>query len=246
MKLTKEYKDKLKDCIKVHMRKYPDANLEQVKEFMKEGDPNVFENVPRQTVNSLIRYNMQKFSEHGTLDYRHGGGRPGIPQETKDQIIDTCKNKRFVGASRTAAAQYNVSQTSVLKVLKKSGLKSYSARPVQKLDGRQKMNRLVFSHYGLNTYGVDVGPQSVWARLVNTDFSAGIKLTGTPNSRHDRVWAESEEAAGSLLEFQVDKHDISYMVRLTFLISQHFFQDVPSRIIHNLISNTPSHNLWTY
>ena len=71
-----------------------------------------------------------------------------------------------------------------------------------------------YSHYGLNTYGADVRPQGTWNRLVNTDFSAGIKLTGSLNSRHDRVWAESEEAAGDLLEFPEDKHDISFMVTI--------------------------------
>ena len=48
--------------------------------------------------------------------------------------------------------------------------------------------------------------------LVNTDFSAGIKLTGSVNPRHDRVWAQSEDEAGALIDFPMDKHDISYMV----------------------------------
>ena len=74
------------------------------------------------------------------------------------------------------------------------------------------MIRLVFGHYGLNTYGVDVSRNSTWGRLVNTDFSAGIKLTGSVNPRHDRVWAESEDQAGALIDFAMDKHDISYMV----------------------------------
>ena len=88
---------------------------------------------------------------------------------------------------------------------------------MQKMNGRQKMNRLVFSHHGLNTYGVDISPQGIWPRLVNTDFSAGIKLTSSVNRRHDRVWAESTDAAGALLDFPVDKHDISYMVTTKYV-----------------------------
>ena len=213
MKLTKEYKEKLKDQVKVHLRKFPGASLQELKEFIKEGDPTVFNDVPRQQVNSLLKYNMEKFTTHGTLEFQSGGGRPGMSQERKDEIIETCKNKRFVGTTRGAAAQFNVSHTTVHRVLKKGGLKSYSAQPTQKLNGRQKMNRLVFSHSSLNTYGVDISPQGTWARLVNTDFSAGIKLTSSVNRRHDRVWAESQDAAGALLEFPVDKHDISFMVR---------------------------------
>ena len=144
VKLTKEYKDKLKDCVKVHLRKYPGASLEHLKEFIKEGDPTVFDHVPRQQINSLLKYNMQKFTDYGSLDMRHGGGLPGLSQQKKDEIIDACKNKRFVGTSRGAAAQYNVSHTTVCNVLKKGGLKSYGAHRMQKMDGRQKMNRLVF------------------------------------------------------------------------------------------------------
>ena len=46
--------------------------------------------------------------------------------------------------------------------------------------------------------------QGTWARLMNTDFSVGIKLTSSVNRRHDRVWATSEEAAGAPLDFQMD------------------------------------------
>ena len=123
----------------------------------------------------VFKASLRKFAEHGSLEYRHAGGPPGLSQETKEEIVESCKNKRFEGSSRKAAAQYNVSQTTVLRVLKQSGLKSYAAQPQQKMDGRQKMNRLVFGHYSLNTHGVDLGPQGTWARLVNTDFS-GLRI----------------------------------------------------------------------
>ena len=42
------------------MRKFPDANLEQVKDFIRLDDPGVFDNVPRQTVNSLLQYNIRE------------------------------------------------------------------------------------------------------------------------------------------------------------------------------------------
>ena len=38
--------------------------------------------------------------------------------------------------------------------------------------------------------------------LTLTDFSASIKLTGSVNPRLDRVWAESSDAAGSLLDYE--------------------------------------------
>ena len=59
MRLTKEYKDKLKDQVKVYLRKHPGASLEAMKEFIKEGDPTVFDNVPRQQINSLLKYDME-------------------------------------------------------------------------------------------------------------------------------------------------------------------------------------------
>ena len=49
MRLKKEYQEKLKNCMKVYMRKYPGANLEQMKEFIQEGNPTVFDNVRTET-----------------------------------------------------------------------------------------------------------------------------------------------------------------------------------------------------
>ena len=212
-RLTKQYKEKLKDQIKVKLRKNPNANLAEMKEFILQDDPTVFDHVNRNQLNSFLNYNMQKFTETGSMDYRLGGGRPSISQEKKDDIVNICKEKRFTGTTRKAAAQCEVSQTTVRRVLKGAGLKSYSAKPVQKMNGRQQMNRLVFGHHGLNTYGVDVDRQSTYGRLINTDFSAGIKLTGSVNPRHDRVWAQSDDQAGALTDFGQDKHDVSYMVK---------------------------------
>ena len=216
-RFTKEYKEKLKDQIKVKLRKNPNSNLAEMKEFIRLDDPDVFNDINRNQLNSFLNYNMQKFSETGSLDYRYGGGPPKTSQEKKDEIVAVCKEKRFTGTTRKAAAQCNVSQSTAQRVLKEAGLKSFSAQPHQKMNNRQQMNRLVFGHYGLNTFGVDVSRQSTYGRLVNTDFSAGIKLTGSVNPRHDRVWAESEDQAGALLEFGVDKHDISYMVSCFYL-----------------------------
>ena len=220
-KLTKAYKEKLKDQIKVKLRKNPNSNLAEMKEFILEGDPTVFDYVNRNQLNSFLNYNMEKFSQTGTLDRTAGSGRPSkLTQQKKDDIVATCKEKRFTGTTRKAVAQCDVSQTTVIRVLKEAGLKSYSAKPVQKLNGRQQMSRLVSSHDFLNTYGMDVSRQSTWGRLVNTDFSAGIKLTGSVNPRHDRVWAQSEDQAGALVDFAMDKHDISYMVIVwTFLLT---------------------------
>ena len=48
--MVKLTKDKLKDCVKVHLRKFPQATLEQF-EFSRKGTHLI---VPRQQVNSLI------------------------------------------------------------------------------------------------------------------------------------------------------------------------------------------------
>ena len=141
-RFTKSYKEKLKDQIKVKLRKHPHANLAEMKEFILEEDPTVFDDVNRNQLNSFLNYNMAKFSETGSLNHRLGAGRPStITQEKKDEIVEICKEKRFTGTTRKAAATCDVSQTSVRRVLKDAGLKSFSAKPVQKMTGRQQMNR---------------------------------------------------------------------------------------------------------
>ena len=64
----------------------------------------------------------------------------------------------------------------------------------------------------LERYGFNVEEGSEWGRMVITDESSGVKLTGKRNAKMDRVWALSDKKAGHLLDFQTEKFDSQFMI----------------------------------
>ena len=64
----------------------------------------------------------------------------------------------------------------------------------------------------LRKYGKEVRPGRQWARVVNTDFSAKIKLNPTHNTKNDIVWSTSREEAGDLLECKEEKFSLGVMI----------------------------------
>ena len=66
--------------------------------------------------------------------------------------------------------------------------------------------------YLLEKHGFVVSPTSDYARMVITDESSGIGINGKLNTKQDRVWSKSVDAAGTLLDFQVEKFDSQFMV----------------------------------
>ena len=64
----------------------------------------------------------------------------------------------------------------------------------------------------LEKYGFVVNEESDRGKMVITDKSSGVKLTGKRNARMDRVWALSDVQAGHLLDFQSEKFDCQFMI----------------------------------
>ena len=64
-----------------------------------------------------------------------------------------------------------------------------------------KTKRVEFAQYCLDTYGTEVSYYSTWSRLINSDFSAYIRNTGSHNTKTDVIWCESRKDGGDLLEF---------------------------------------------
>ena len=68
-----------------------------------------------------------------------------------------------------------------------------------------KTKRVEFAQYCLNKYGEHVSAYSVWSRLVNSDFNAYIRVTGTHNSKNNVIWCNSRKDGGELLEFSQEQ-----------------------------------------
>lgn len=57
----------------------------------------------------------------------------------------------------------------------------------------------------MKTYSVNFGAYSKWSRLVNSDFSAIIRVSGVVNTNNDIIWAKFTNDGGTLLELSHEK-----------------------------------------
>ena len=112
-----------------------------------------------------------------------------------------------VGSSiRKVAKAVNISYGSVHNILHKNlGVKAYHKYRVQKMTKAHKVKRVEFPKYCLEKYGTEVSHYSTWSRLINSDFSAYIRITGSHNSKNNVIWADSRKDGGEMLEFSEEK-----------------------------------------
>jgi len=96
--------------------------------------------------------------------------------------------------------------------MKRNGCKPYHKYRTQKLLDNHKRNRVQSAKAILKKYGKEYREVSSWARLVNTDFSAKIKITPSRNSKNDVVWALSRGAGGDTLNAAQEKFSLGEMI----------------------------------
>ena len=98
------------------------------------------------------------------------------------------------------------------RILKKAGCKAYHKYKTQKLSGLHKINRVSSAEKLLRQYGAQYRAGRSWSKLINTDFSAKIKVSPTRNSKNDIVWSTSRGDAGDLLESNEEKFSLGEMI----------------------------------
>jgi hypothetical protein len=205
-------KKRLKKEIEVYLLKNPAADAKQVKSFIMLGDnPIDISNVKQNTIMYFIRYNIEKFNQSGNLLHRRGNGRKMTPNVIKSRIVSLAKNKGTPGI-RGVGLKTGVSFKTVSNVLKEAKLKPYHKYRVQNISDSHQAKRVRFSKYLLRRFGKKVTPESKWAKLINTDFSAKIKINGVRNSKNDVVWSGSRMEAGDLLESPEEKYSVGEMI----------------------------------
>ena len=77
------------------------------------------------------------------------------------------------------------------RILKKAGCKAYHKYKTQKLSELHKINRVSSAEKLLRQYGAQYRAGRSWSKLINTDFSAKIKVSPTRKSKNDIVWSTS-------------------------------------------------------
>ena len=74
-----------------------------------------------------------------------------------------------------------------------------------------KEHRVTFSKWLRKNFGSPKVGRNL-GLLINTDFSAKIRVNLTMNSKNDVVWATSRGTAGDTLECQVEKYSVDDMI----------------------------------
>lgn len=211
--MNSETKTSLRKHIECFLERNQHATNNQVLDFLSTGPhKDILSTVNMKTIRSFIRYNTEKFQHMGKCNGHMGGnGRPQTSVKIKLKVKKMAMNKK--GASlRKISAQTGLSFKTVGNLLHKMKLKPYHKYKTQKLSPTHKEARVKSAKKLLEMYGRDVRPGRRWARIVNTDFSAKIKLTPTRNSKNDIIWSTSRSNAGDLLVSSEEKFSLGEMI----------------------------------
>ena len=99
------------------------------------------------------------------------------------------------------------------RILKKAGCKAYHKYKTQKLSEQHDINRVSSAEKLLQRYVAQYRAGRSWSKLINTDFSAKIKVSPTRNSKNDVVQSTSRKDAGDLLESNEEKFSLGEMIQ---------------------------------
>lgn len=209
-------KRKLREEIQLHMFKYPGAGTKKIKKLLKTGSQMVdLDKIKPNTLNKFIKYNIEKCKSSGNCVNRaKGGGRKKFQSTAKKvKKVKEMLEKKGGASLRKVANKLGMSHETCRTIARKSlNLKPLHKHKVQKMTKEHKSRRVDFAKWLLETYSVDFGAYSKWSRLVNSDFSAIIRVSGVVNTKNDVIWAKSTKDGGDLLEFSQEKFAQGEMV----------------------------------
>ena len=190
------------------MEKYLEAEPADVRNWLKEGKQVVdLTNIKANNLKSFVLYQVKKFKSGIDVTLHAGNnGRPSIPGTKQAKIRSLALNKRHRGL-RPVGARVGVSYNTVRNVLKKQGAKPLHRYKTQKINQSHMERRVNFSTWMLKNFKC-VRSNTNLGFLVNTDFSAKIRIHPSRNSKNDIVWTMSRNEAGDVLESQEEKFSI--------------------------------------
>ena len=212
--MNSEARAYLKKHIESFMDKFPNSTTQEVYEWIESGELKYdFSQINKKTFRNFISYQRQKYSKYGQVQKHIGGnGRPvKITPRVKARAKKLMMNKTH-RSLRSVAATIGIHHTSVRNIMKSCNAKAYHKCKEQKMTDKHKASRVKFSKELLGLWGDKITGFSKFKRLINTDFSAKIKLHPSRNSKNDIVWSGSRESASSLLGAPEEKFSAGVMV----------------------------------
>ena len=187
--MDSQLRAKLKRQIQAYQEKHPNSGVSEVSKWLKHDNHLLAgSQINQKTLKSFVLYQVKKFQAGNDVTKHIGGnGRPPVSKFKQYQIKRLSLNKENRGV-RGVALRVGVSHMTVCRVLKKAGAKPYHKYKTQKLTENHKVRRVGFAKWMLLKFG-STRPCRNLRHLINTDFSAKIRVNPSRNSKNNVVWA---------------------------------------------------------
>ena len=197
-RMNAEARTFIKMHLQVKLERDPDPS--EVMNWILESEEQTFNfsEVNPITLKSFIQSNVKKLKETGTLERKKRSGRNGAISKAQAARIRKLSINKKRRSTRKVAAMVGVSKRTVSNVLKRDGAKPYHRRRVQAMKPEHMVRRVQFATWTLAEYGQITNGNSICGRLVNTDFSAMVRLNGTLNTKNNIIWSHSIQEAGDM------------------------------------------------
>ena len=143
--MDKKLKSILKSQIETYLQKKPHASDGKIIKWLYIGavpGPDTLNAIKKKSLRSFVVYQKKKFAMHGfCADHLKGNGRPSVPGRKIAQVKRLMNNKER-RSTRSVSNRVGVSQTSVVRIMKKYGYKAYHKYKVQKMSDEHEERRV--------------------------------------------------------------------------------------------------------
>ena len=171
--MDKKLKSILKSQIESYLQKTPHASDGKIIKWLYIGavpGPDTLNAIKKESLRSFVVYQKKKFAMHGfCADHLKGNGRPSVPGRKIAQVKRLMNNKER-RSTRSVSKRVGVSQTSVVRIMKKYGYKAYHKYKVQKMSDEHKERRVECARMFLSVYGRRVRNDRKWGKIINTEY----------------------------------------------------------------------------
>ena len=149
LKMLPETKKKLKNEIKVYLLKFPNADIKDLREFLRTGSTApLIAPFKKSSFSMFLKDNISKFRETGScLKHRGIGNNNNRTKATVTARIRTLIFNKERRSLRTVAALTGVSKTTVANIIHRDGGKAFKKYRCQKLTEEHKVKRVGFCQY---------------------------------------------------------------------------------------------------
>lgn len=160
----------------------------------------LFDSILRHSQSSTAKRWWKRHTEENSIETKPRSGRPMIlNEEITQNIVERMRENPFLAAI-SFAREYNVSAETISAILKRNGLKCYTAASQTTLTDQHRTKRLAFCRKMLEEWDDDKLGSIVFSdeKCFCTDVSWRCKVYRPFNTRHDPLYVKSTSRSGRI------------------------------------------------